>query len=44
MANGTLTFVITTAGMWLFTIASPNFYWFAVPTAFLMFYLVFHCE
>ena len=44
VATGTLTFVITTAGMWLFTIANPYFFWFGAPTVFLMIYFVFHCE
>jgi len=44
VATGTLVCIVTTGGMWLFTIASPLFFWFGAPTLFLMFYIVFHCE
>eukprot|EP00903_Cladosiphon_okamuranus_P008151 g7850.t1 len=39
---GTLSFLITSVGLWLFTLASPYFFWFGAPSAFLLFYLVFH--
>lgn len=41
---GTAAFCTLTAGMWLFTIASPYFFWFGGPTVFLMVYLICHCE
>ena len=44
MLFGTASFCTLTAGMWLFTITSPYFYWFGGPTVFLMLYLIFHCE
>lgn len=39
-----VSFAALSAGMWLFTIVSPAFYWFGVPAFFLMLYLACHCE
>lgn len=41
---GLIAFYTMSVGMWLFTITSPYFFWFGVPTVFLMFYLICHCE
>lgn len=41
---GIIAFAALAAGMSLFTLTSASFYWFGVPTVFLMVYLGFHCE
>lgn len=39
-----VSFITLSTGTWLFTIVHPAFYWFGLPSAFLMFYLGCHCE
>lgn len=44
MTFGFLAFCAVLMGMSLFTIASPLFYWFGAPTAFVFVYMCCHCE
>ena len=44
VTSGIIAFCTAMVGLWLFTIASPYFFWFGAPTMFLMCYLMFHCE
>ena len=39
-----LAFLTLSTGTWLFTIVHPAFYWFGVPSVFLIIYLGCHCE
>ncbi|CAM9274163.1 unnamed protein product, partial [Laminaria digitata] len=40
VSMGVCSLAALSAGMWLFALAAPYFYWFGVPTAFLMGYLL----
>lgn len=44
VAYGFIAFFCMSVGMWMFTIASPFFYWFGAPTLFTMIYLFCHCK
>ena len=39
-----MSFFTMSAGMWLFTLVTPAFYWFGVPAVFVMVYMGCHCE
>lgn len=41
---GVISLASLSTGMWLFSLAAPYFYWFAVPTTFVMGYLFLSCE
>lgn len=43
VACATVAFAALSAGMWLFTLVTPAFYWFGAPAAFLVFYTAAHC-
>ena len=41
---GSIALLVVLAGMTLFTISTPIFYWFGVPTVFVLVYACCHCE
>lgn len=43
VVSAVIAFVALSWGLWLFTLITPAFYWFGVPTTFVVFYTASHC-